>query len=233
MEIVYRYAVGDWQSQAVSGLVVAGFGDDEMLPSLRSIMIEGPIFGHLKVKPHQDQNVRHDNNVVIVPFAQSDMVGRFMEGIDTDYQRFLERLIAGFSAGLPEIMSNIHGKRSSGRQAKISELIAAKVQDLVQAARAHRYTNYVQPILSAVSTLPKNELASLAESLVQFTSLKRKMSTDLETVGEPIDVAVISKGDGFVWIRRKHYFDAALNPRFMQTYVDRYRSSTYNAAKGA
>ena len=35
-----------------------------------------------------------------------------------------------------------------------------------------------------------------------------------ETVGGPVDVAVISKGDGFIWIRRKHYFDPALNTRY-------------------
>jgi len=33
-----------------------------------------------------------------------------------------------------------------------------------------------------------------------------------ETVGGPIDVAVLSKGDGFVWIKRKSYFD----PRLIQ-----------------
>jgi len=33
-----------------------------------------------------------------------------------------------------------------------------------------------------------------------------------------IDVAVISKGDGFVWIKRKHYFKAELNPQFFANY---------------
>jgi hypothetical protein len=37
-------------------------------------------------------------------------------------------------------------------------------------------------------------------------------------VGGPIDVAVISKGDGFVWIKRKHYFKPELNPGFFANY---------------
>jgi len=41
------------------------------------------------------------------------------------------------------------------------------------------------------------------------------------TVGGPIDVAVITKGDGFVWVKRKHYFRAELNPRFMSRYQRR------------
>ena len=51
----------------------------------------------------------------------------------------------------------------------------------------------------------------MAEALVNLTALKRRVSDEMETVGGPIDVAVISKGDGFVWIRRQHYFDPDLN----------------------
>ncbi|MEA1869822.1 MAG: hypothetical protein U9N09_06735 [Euryarchaeota archaeon] len=41
---------------------------------------------------------------------------------------------------------------------------------------------------------------------------------DAETVAGPIDVAVISKGDGFIWIKRKHYFERELNPQFFANY---------------
>ena len=54
----------------------------------------------------------------------------------------------------------------------------------------------------------------MAEALVNLTSVKRKVSLEEETVAGPIDVAVISKNDGFIWIKRKHYFEAALNPQF-------------------
>ena len=51
----------------------------------------------------------------------------------------------------------------------------------------------------------------MAEALVNLTSLKRRVSMEEESVGGPIDVAVISKGDGFIWIKRKHYFDPSFN----------------------
>jgi hypothetical protein len=57
-------------------------------------------------------------------------------------------------------------------------------------------------------------MASLAEAMVNLTSVKRKFSAEKETVAGPIDVAVISKSDGFIWVKRKHYFDAELNPRY-------------------
>jgi len=36
----------------------------------------------------------------------------------------------------------------------------------------------------------------------------------LHGVGGPIDVAIISRIDGFVWVYRKHYFEPSLNPRY-------------------
>lgn len=78
--------------------------------------------------------------------------------------------------------------------------------------------NHVQPVMQAVSVLPKDELAKMAESLVNITSFKRKITLDIESVGGPIDVAVISKGDGFIWVKRKHYFKPDLNPAFFANY---------------
>jgi hypothetical protein len=69
-----------------------------------------------------------------------------------------------------------------------------------------------------VAALPKDDLAGFAETLVNLTLFKRKVSLDAETVGGPIDVALISKGDGFIWIKRKHYFKPELNNSFFSNY---------------
>ena len=65
-----------------------------------------------------------------------------------------------------------------------------------------------------VEFMPKPELAKMAEALIDLTSIKRKVSRGFETVGGPVDVAVLSKAEGFVWVKRKHYFPAELNARY-------------------
>lgn len=65
-----------------------------------------------------------------------------------------------------------------------------------------------------VAMMPKMELIELAEALVSITAIERKATPDEGTVGGPIDVAFVTKHEGFVWIKRKHYFDPALNPRY-------------------
>ena len=66
-------------------------------------------------------------------------------------------------------------------------------------------------ILTIVKYFSQGELASMAETLVNLTSFKRKVTVTPETVSEPIDVAVISKSDGFIWIKRKSYFSPECN----------------------
>jgi hypothetical protein len=52
----------------------------------------------------------------------------------------------------------------------------------------------------------RQDLAKMAESLVNLMAFLMRMSVDQsETVAEPIDVAILSKGDGFMWIKQKDF----------------------------
>lgn len=77
---------------------------------------------------------------------------------------------------------------------------------------------YIEPLIDTVAFLSKEDLAELVESLVKMTCLKRRITKDNETVGGPVDVAVVTKGDGFIWMKRKHYFDPELNQHFFERY---------------
>ena len=74
-------------------------------------------------------------------------------------------------------------------------------------------------ILQKLLGLALVELAAMAEALVNLTKFRRRVTMERETVGGPIDVVVITKGDGFVWIRRKHYFASEYNPRVIARYA--------------
>ncbi|WP_141214044.1 hypothetical protein [Mycobacterium marinum] len=83
-----------------------------------------------------------------------------------------------------------------------------------------------KPMERSIAVLPKDELGLLAESLVNLTSLRQRMSINQQnTVGGAIDVAVISIGDGFVWLNRKHYFNTELNPTWHFTHGARIKTA--------
>ena len=76
---------------------------------------------------------------------------------------------------------------------------------------------FVSPIIDSVTSLPIDELALFTESMINITSVRRRVAIDgnIGTVGGPIDVAIVTRGDGLIWLKRKHYFEAKKNPQFM------------------
>jgi hypothetical protein len=108
-------------------------------------------------------------------------------------------------------------KRSATRK-KFGDDAHELLKGFLEQLKTHKSQEHVNPILDMVQVLPKDELAEMAEALVNLTAFKRRMTDELETVGGPVDVAVISKGDGLVWVKRKHYFKPELNQHFFANY---------------
>lgn len=208
-------------SPAATGLVVAGFGENELLPSIISFDIDGILAGRLKFVETNRHDMTRKSSGVILPFAQTDMVERFMEGIDPAYAMLLhesvEKLVLDSSIDAARTLGHDDAELQPLMPAFVAATSAA-MQTFWDAHDRHRRDRFASPIIDMVMSLPKDELANVAESLVSLTSLQRRVSRELETVGGAIDVAVISKGDGFVWIKRKHYFDPDRNLRFVNAY---------------
>jgi hypothetical protein len=159
---------------------------------------------------------------IVFPFAQSEMVHTFMQGIDPNLQIVLNSYLSKlFNEYYPEQISQAFPTSTTSRQIikkKLKNVGDVLVKDLMATIEKHKRERNVDPVLDAVEFLPKEELASMAEALVNLTSFKRRVTLDAETVGGPIDVAVISKGDGFIWVKRKHYFEIDINPQFRANY---------------
>ncbi len=150
------------------------------------------------------------------------MVDTFMEGIDPDYriieESYLTQIFNNYAGIVIESMRKYSDKERKRLKEKLMIVTNELLIDINKKFEDYREEKHIRPVTSVVSMLPKDELAAMAEALVSLTSFKRKVTMGSETVGGPIDVAVISKGDGFVWIKRKHYFKAELNPQFFANY---------------
>lgn len=188
----------------------------------------------LKLRERRRHEITRKMQALVVPFAQNDMVYRFMEGIDKTYSDFLKGSMSALielkaCAVADEYLADsplLENIKNDIRQACREEF-----DEFVKLATMYRQETFSEPIIQMVTRLPKEELANMAESLVNLTSLKRRISIDRETVGGPIDVAVISKGDGFIWIKRKHYFDADRNPSFFRNYFNELKGDGHATKK--
>jgi hypothetical protein len=120
---------------------------------------------------------------------------------------YVESLLASIlEAGLETVVA-LHSDYSDERKLRAKEAgkkeIEKQLANIMQQLHHYKYEKVTIPMQTVISLLPKEELAILAESLINLESLSQRMSLNLETVGGPIDVAVISKNEGFEWVKRK------------------------------
>lgn len=211
-----------------SGFVIAGFGSRELFPSLQAFDCDGLIAGKLKVRETKKIDIDRAGPLAdIVPFAQQEMVDRFLSGIDpevgADVQKFVEaatfKLGTNLLDAVPKLSKRTRKSLESALRAGAHEAGAHFRTDALKAIQ-DKFKTQVQ---NMVLMMPKQELANLAEHLINITSMKRRVSAEEESVGGPIDLAVITRSEGFVWVKRKHYFDPELNPRFFRRH---YRPQT-------
>lgn len=174
-----------------SGVVIAGMGEAEAFPGALVCKVGPMVKNRLRFHVFDHDKITHTETATIMPFAQRETIDMIIEGIHPDLAEALPKLL---DASLKE-----HG--AAKLPAKRVETIHDKFQ---KALRKEIRDKHSGPFMSAVSALPRHDLAAMAEALVNLTAFRAHASADVrETVAGPIDVAVLSKGEGFVWVKRK------------------------------
>ena len=195
-----------------TGVVIGGYGAKDYFPSLEVHRCYGFLDRRFLSRQEDSARIDHATPAVIMPFAMTSMIDTFRSGIS------------------PDVHNNVNEATRKGLHAFAEKLkarvgIAAPIDGLDalvdEAVESHQESWY-QPILHehhvpmacVIDSIPVTEMAAMAKSLIELESLKERVTRPSESVGGAIDVAVISKHDGFVWVDRKHYFRPELNPRF-------------------
>ena len=195
------------------GLFFAGYGNDDAFPKFIHIELYRVVGGNVKYKLI-DRYEESNNHAQIVPLAQRYVILTFCKGISNTFINYIPQKVEFI------INTKINALSDAFTDEQKNEMKAAfssTKNDIASAIGAAIQKDNVKPILDSVQLIPLPEMAFLAENLVNITSLKRTFAIDgnQQTVGGPTDVAVMSKGDGFVWIKRKLYFDDKINPNYI------------------
>ncbi len=210
-------------SPSFSGMVVAGFGKSEFFPVLKRYRIGHFYEGHLKILEVDSVRISEKEPVHVGVYADSDMADLFLRGVSLGALEII--LESVFEAGAELVETTIDATGVAQTPELWSKVEKQRDDILLKLVeRIEGYRSKTSELEEALTHIPKDELASVAASLVNLNSFKKRMSMGVESVGGPVDVAVISKGDGFIWIDRKHYFEADKNPHFMRR-ISRQRDS--------
>lgn len=200
------------------GLAIAGYGLLDIFPQMRHLHIGGVLNGKIRYKQVQEDAITEDHAASMAPLAQTDVMQTFLFGINDGFIRDIGNAIP---MEIDEHFARMDDSLfANSKKDEVRKQLSHMTSNILKKLSIKAHQEYMIPILQSVATLPIEELALLAESMINITSLRRKVAIDgnIGTVGGPIDVAIISKSDGFIWLKRKHYFDAKYNPQYMMTH---------------
>lgn len=205
-----------------TGLVFFGYGDKDLFPSVLEYRVTCAVGNCIKYTREFNYSISSaPGDALIVPFAQTDVANTVVRAVEDKLRH--------------QFYDNYKTTLIGFRDEIVKQLIAAKAPtqfvDIFNNLDIDKYTedyrvgmddfidkSYIRPLMDTVAFLDKDDLADMAESLVRMTCLKRHVTTSEETVGGPVDVAIVTKGDGFIWKKRKHYFEPELNSQFFERY---------------
>jgi len=109
----------------------------------------------------------------------------------------ISRLILGYDPSLHDILKDMNVKE---------EEIMPTIQFIQQRTEA--------PLVPAA--MPIQDAIDLAKFLVETTISFTRFLPGAPTVGGPVEIATITKHEGFKWIIRKHYYDNKYNQRWIK-----------------
>lgn len=153
----YRFTRDFWLTH--SGLVFAGFGRQDVLPVVKACKVECVFAGRLRHRWDEELGCDMNENqgrASIIPYAQFDVVHRFIKGIDGQYRdQYATHLRTLLTETYPEKLleaSNIvdEGERRDAK-AELIRFGRTAVQEFNDAWAAFEQNVFVQPVINVVA----------------------------------------------------------------------------------
>ncbi|MFM2480922.1 hypothetical protein [Celerinatantimonas sp. YJH-8] len=205
-----------------TGVVFAGYGEDEYFPVILTYKVQGYIEDKLRYAPIPEKSAAAGLSG-IVAYAQEEEVVTFLNGVNPILKNRIENIYKEATNlhldSVKKLIDELSQTEDEALKMRVVDCLNSVWDDANQKINVAIRDEHTDKVIRMIEFLSKEDLAYMAESLVNITAFKRKVSNDSETVGGPIDVAIISKGDGFIWSKRKHYFSQDLNHHYFNTFL--------------
>lgn len=98
-----------------------------------------------------------------------------------------------------------------GVSSQIEPVLTAEGYDAAAVSRVYLDMVRVASATVAIPAMPIKDAIDLARFAVETSAKFARFGLRPETIGGPAELAAITTHEGFKWIARKHYYDAALN----------------------
>lgn len=191
----------------ITGLVFGGFGTEERYPALVTYFCSAIVCGIVKRAEASADSIDTEHRSKIRVFADSAVTNAFIRGIDYNLER---RLYGGFRMLMHGLVDQVIGAfpnadaatREGVRERFQKDFVPRYFEAFYHSMAQYQQQAFINPVLRVLEIAGKSELAETARELVGLNAFKKRIMAQKETVGGAIDVAIISREDGFQWSSR-------------------------------
>lgn len=215
LTLMVRLTTRRYHEEGSAELVFTGFGSDQKYPSLVSTTVFEGFDNRVNyhILPEDIICISNEKPVAICPFAQKDVIKSLLLGMHIDYSRIvikdMEDTYSPYLNSIFHINENDKEFENLNLKDFRKMLCDVMVDDLIQKfdSTNNRYLNKKQRKWEKnLEDYDLLAMAALAQSLIDLTGFHRILTFSPEGVGGPVDLAVITKNEGFTWLSRKSWY---------------------------
>lgn len=203
-DIAVFCVVKDLFLEDVTGLVFAGYGAAERYPSVVVCNASAVVGGILKRSVIDVETIDSEMRSGITLFADSEAAWAFLRGIDLDLEMRLYGTLQSMNEKLvDQVLDSAGGLDPARRESVRNQFRTRHLPDylnrLYGMMAGYQQQAYIDPVLHALEIGARADLAETAQALVALNIFKKRIMAQHPTVGGAVDVAVISRDEGFQW----------------------------------
>jgi hypothetical protein len=177
-------------------LVFVGFGESELFAAQQAVTFQGLLDDRLRAKSDGYLAVGIDHGATITPFGPTETTNTFLRAFHLDF-------LGVAHDRLDESVADLRPLLRAGADGDLDKWAQKQHQSLNEEFERLSWNRFVQPLFDAVAGLPPAELARMTEALVGLQIVRELTQAEADTVGGPIDVAVITRSGGLRWVRHQ------------------------------
>lgn len=206
-DIIPKYIHKDYIFAEVetTKLVFAGYGEKECYPCICQYTVNGVGNGKLQWSSDDCRVISDNVESTIFTSGKSDIIDAIELGIQN-------KRIAPIYKQFQDLIDNVLDQAMFSRLK--SKIDYAAIRNEIKELIAESGRKQLHNKLNDIAEYDLQKMACLAENLIKATELHRKISFQQEEVGGLVDLAVITKNDGFQWLNRKSWYEPSKGGRY-------------------
>lgn len=184
-------------------LVFAGYGESEPYPSICECVVTGIKEGKILYDNKGINTISDNQESIVFAEGQHDIIEAIKYGVQIDR---IDDICNRLSKSLKELVNlQKHYKNTSNIQ--LDAIDNGTIRQDVKEVIEKSIKLHDKQLKKLIKGYNLQEMACLAENMIKATELHRKITFQQESVGGLIDLAIITKNDGFQWLNRKSWYE--------------------------